>query len=143
MDAFEYLKEDATRVADRLTATAKNYSEWTFDRVFEETKKGLEGIRQHLNKETILLQNLKGSDGVEKLLQETDERKGALKDDVDGITQIHVDEPGFEQALESIAGKFRDYNKFTADKLYPSLKKKLSKDDVEHVNQQLEQMIMS
>lgn len=143
MDVFEFLKEDKARIAERLTQTSRNYPDWSWDRIYEETKKSLEGVRQHLKKESLLMSNLKSDEGLENILDEASKKREEMNSEIENLVMIHVDEPGFEQGLDSIAGKLREYNEFCADRLYPELKDHLSEDDVKHVNEQLDDIVMS
>ncbi len=45
MDIFKYLEDEGSRISERLTDTAKNYSTWTMDRIFEKIKKDFQGIK--------------------------------------------------------------------------------------------------
>lgn len=136
---LRYLDEDGERVGKSLSMTAENYADWSQDQVFESTKKVLDGVRMHLEKETIVLSNLKNNDGLEDYLKEVATQELKLNDEIDNLVMIHVDEPGFEQGLESISAKFQQYCNFCATKLHPSVKQKLTDADLEHISQQLDQ----
>jgi hypothetical protein len=143
MDIFTYLDDDNAKIAQRLSETAKNYSTWARDRIFEEAKKAFASIKEHFDKEVILESNIKSSQTVQSLLAEASRQRKEIAAEVDQIVEIHVDEPGFEQSLETMANKYHQYAQYCKEKLYPAIKKILSADELKHINDQIEQKILS
>ena len=143
MDIFKYLTDDSGSIAQRLTDTAKNYSEWTQERVFEEAKKAFASIKEHFSSEVLLENNLKNAAPVQSLISEVTKLKKEITAEVEQIVELHVDEPGFEQSLETIAGKFNQYYQYCKEKFYPALQKTLSADELKHINEQMEQKVLS
>jgi len=143
MDVFNYLEDDKSSIIQRLNETAKNYSVWTRDRVFEEAKNDFTSIKKHFARETLLENNLKNSVPVQNLLSAVSKLRDEITAEVEQIVEIHVDEPGFEQSLETIAKKFSQYAQYCKEKYYPDLKKILSADELKYIQKQLEQNILS
>ncbi len=143
MDVISHLEEDNARISKCLMETAQNYSQWTRDRIFEEAKKIFASIKEHFSKDAILENNLKDSGPVANLLAEVSKQRKEITSEVEQIVEIHVDEPGFEQALETIAEKFAQYSQYCKEKFYPAMKKLLSTDELKHIQEQFEQKILS
>ena len=143
MEIFKYLVEDNASIAQRLTETAKNYSVWTQEQVFEEAKKAFSSIKEHFSSESILENNLKNGTAVQSILTEVSKLKKEITAEVEQIVEIHVDEPGFEQSLETIAAKFTQYSQFCKEKFYPAIQKVLSVDELKYINKQMEQKVLS
>src|SRR4030095_8795370 len=143
MDVFNYIQSDSDMINDRFIELAENYSEWAQDRVFEETKNGLAGVKSHFQKEQLLINNLKDRSGSEKIFAEAQKQQEAIVSEIEQLVMIHVDEPGFEQGLEAIRDKFTTQREFVIDTLYPRLKNRLSPADLRHVSDQLEQKVLS
>ena len=143
MDIFSNLESENANIAQRLSETAKNYSQWARDRIFEEVKKDFALIKEHFAKDSTLENNLKNSNPVKTLLSEASRQRKEITAEIEQIVEIHVDEPGFEQALESIAEKFSQYGKYCKEQFYPAMKKILSADELKHIQEQLEQKIVS
>lgn len=143
MNVFELLSDDSAHTSARLREAASCYSEWTFDRVFESTKKSLESIKQHLDKEQLLLNNLKKTAGLEEVVSKFSEQKKDILSEMESLVMLHVDEPGFEQELEEIAAKFDAHRDYCRDTFYPAMEKSLSSSDFAHVQEQFGQIILS
>jgi hypothetical protein len=143
MDAFEYLKDDGAHIGTKLSEIADNYSKWPQDRVFAETKNVLQSLREHLDKEKLLVSNLKATKGIEDLLDQSASQIGSIVSEIDNLVMIHVDELGFEEGLESISSKWNEHEEFCERVFYPAIKQRLSKKNIERINAQLEQLVFS
>jgi len=143
MKVFNYLLEDSAHILEQSEETIENFSEWTMDRIFEMTKKILTAIKHHFEKEIILVQNIKSSDGSKNILDQAERERKTILSKIDRIVMVHVDEPGFKQLLESIVRDFQAHRSFCQDKLYSVVKRLLSKTDLDHINEQLGQIIFS
>lgn len=143
MDVFEYLKNDGAHIAERLNNIASQYSEWPRDRVFEETKRALQEMKIYFTKEALLINNLKDDGETKEVVETAEKQRKSLEAAVENLVMIHVDEPGFEQGLDTIAEKMTQHCDFDADTFFPSMKAHLSEDDIKHVKQQLDDQILS
>jgi hypothetical protein len=142
MDVFDYLATDETHLFDKLHETYAQYSVWTRDQVFEETKNNLDGLRNLFHKEALLTQNLKDESGMQDILATVDRQRQDILTEADNLVMIHVDEPGFEDGLGAIADKFREHVEYCQNTFYPSVLDRLSPEDRKKINDQLEQKIL-
>jgi len=143
MDIFSLLEDDGARIAQRLTETGKNYSTWTRDRIFEEAKNLFQSIKDHFSKVAILENNLKNPNNLKDVLSQLNTLRDSITSDVEQIVEIHVDEPGFEQAFEQIAKKFTQFVLYSKETFFPTIKKQLTEDDFKHIQQQIDQKVLS
>lgn len=143
MNVFHYLTEDHNAIAKRLSDTIKNYSNWTRDRIFEESKNILQAIKDHFKKEHLLVNNLKDESGMHQVLTTLNRQEKELNSQIDNLVMIHVDEPGFEQGLESIAGRFDEHSRFCVKTFFSRVREKLTAKDLHRVETQLERKVLS
>ena len=111
--------------------------------MFEETKKVFASVKQHFASESLLENNLKSPQPVKQILTDIDKQKKEITAEIEQIVEIHIDEPGFEQSLETVANKFSQYTKYCKEIYYPAVKKVLTTDELKHINDQLEQKVLS
>ncbi|MFA7336919.1 MAG: hypothetical protein WC028_09065 [Candidatus Obscuribacterales bacterium] len=143
MDVFKYLQEDGESIAHRLNVTVAEFGQWPQDRLFEETKKAFSSLEGHFDKERMIVKNIDNSDVAVPLTLKAEEQIQAMKESIDSIVMIHIDEPGFRNALQALATKFNDHMSFCLDEYYTALRFSLSSADKAHVNAQFEQMVLS
>ncbi|HEY9787992.1 MAG TPA: hypothetical protein V6D17_21570 [Candidatus Obscuribacterales bacterium] len=143
MDIFAYLKDDWARIMERLTDTVDNFADWPHERVFEETKRDLEALRQHFEKEVLIEQNLRNTTGVEGDLQKVTSLRKEIANDINNLVMIHIDEPGFEDGLEEITKKAKELRDFCESTFYPRVNEKMSESELRHLNQQVSEIVMS
>lgn len=143
MDVFKYLNDDGDAIAHRLNDTVANFGEWPQERLFEETKKAFGSLEGHFDKEKMIVKNIDNSPTVVPLSEKAEADITVMKEAIDSIVMIHIDEPGFRNALISLADKFNEHRAFCRDEYYTALKDVLSATDKEHVNAQFEQMVLS
>lgn len=141
MDVFEFVLTNEAHLAHRLSETAAHYSEWTQDRVFEETKRILDGLESNFNKENALISTI-NAEGIDDLVQEAQKHRDELRADAENLCMIHVDEPGFEQGLETLAYKFQRHKEFCENTLFPRLKESASPAELERVANQLDAVVL-
>lgn len=142
MDVFKFLLANEEILAQRLSSTAANYSEWTQDRVFEETKRVLEGLKANFDKEKALLNTVHGTAGVESVVAEAEQQRKDMQADAENLVMLHVDEPGFEQGLETLSSKFEKHRDFCEKTLFPKLKELVSEADLNRVSDQLDAVVL-
>ena len=93
MNVFEFLTEEAQSVAKRLNAVVEHYpatADWTWDRAFEETKKDITMLTKHLEKETVVENNV-GSP-TEELTEPMSQAK-AHRADINSSVDNVLDDP--------------------------------------------------
>ncbi len=141
MDVFEFLLTNEAHLAYRLSETAAHYSEWTQDRVFEEVKRILDGLKSNFTKENALISTI-NADGLEDLVKEAEKHREDIKADAENLCMIHVDEPGFEQGLETLAYKFERHKEFCENTLFPRLKEHATDKELESIANQLDAVVL-
>ncbi len=141
MDVFEFLLTNEAHLAHRLSETAANYSSWTQDRVFEETKTILDGLKSNFTKENALISTIQ-VEGMEDILKEAEKHRDEIKEDASNLCMIHVDEPGFEQGLETLAYKFERHKEFCEKTLFPRLKEAATPKQLESAANQLDAVVL-
>lgn len=143
MDVFKYLQDDGESIAHRLNETVAEFGQWPQERLFEETKKAFSSLEGHFDKERMIVKNIDNSDVAVPLSLKAEEQIQGMKESIDSIVMIHIDEPGFRNALQALAVKFNEHMSFCLDEYYTALRFGLSSADKAHVNAQLEQMVLS
>ena len=143
MDIFKYLQDDGESIAHRLNQTVAEFGEWPQERLFEETKKAFSSLEGHFDKERMIVKNIENSDVAVPLSVKAEAQIQAIKEAIDSIVMIHIDEPGFLNALQALANKFNEHMSFCIDEYYSALRLSLSSADKAHVNAQFEQMVLS
>jgi hypothetical protein len=144
MNVIDYLIDDENRIERRLQDLVDNYLNWTQDRSFEEIKKIINALGIHVrDKETLLTNNLKSTDGIEPVLEKCVAERKAIDDEIDNLTQLHVDEPGFKAGLDKLLHVVSEHNRFCESEFFPKLGERLSSNDLEHIQQQMDQIVMS
>jgi len=144
MNVIDYLIDDENRIERKLQDLVDNYLNWTQDRSFEEIKKIINALGIHVrNKETLLTNNLKSTNGIEPVLEKSVQERKAIDDEIDNLTQLHVDEPGFKAGLDKLLHVVTEHNRFCETEFFPKLGARLSSNDMEHIQQQMDQIVMS
>jgi hypothetical protein len=142
MDVFEFLLANEAHLAHRLNNTANHYSDWTLDRVFEETKRALDGLSCNFKKENALISTIHDVSGMEGIIKEAEKNRTEIRADASNLCMIHIDEPGFEQGLESLARKFDRHREFCEKILFPLLKEHASPEELERIADQLDEVVL-
>jgi hypothetical protein len=142
MDVFEFLLTNEAHLAHRLSNTASHYSDWTVDRVFEETKRVLDGLRCNFKKEAALINTIHNIEGMEEVIEEAERHRRDINSAADNLCMIHIDEPGFEQGLESLASRFERHREFCENTLFPMLQEHASPEELQRVADQLDAVVL-
>lgn len=145
MNIFEYLKADDAHIERRLKQVTAHAFEWPHERVFEESVKVFTAITVHLDKkETLLTRYLSCMDDDLKhaILLATNHRY-EIENQIDSLTQMHVDEADFGKSLESLLRRVINHRKFCEDSFYPYIEDHLSKNERELIDSQFEDMVFS
>jgi len=143
MDVFKYLKDDGEAIAHRLNETVAEFAQWPQDRLFEESKKAFASLEAHFEKERMIVNNINDSEVVVPLSEKAEAQIKDMKEAIDSIVMIHIDEPGYLNALKNLAVKMNEHLRFCLDEYYPALADGLSAKDKENVNSQFENMVLS
>ncbi len=143
MDIFKYLKDDGEAIAHRLNETVAEFAQWPQDRLFEESKKAFASLEAHFEKEKMIVNNINDSDLIVPLSEKAGAQIKDMKEAIDSIIMIHIDEPGYLNALKNLAVKMNEHLRFCLEEYYPALAAGLSANDKENVNSQFENMVLS
>ncbi|CAN5562507.1 hypothetical protein BH11CYA1_BH11CYA1_49190 [soil metagenome] len=143
MNVFKYLNDDGDSIAHRLNETVANFGVWPQERLLEESKRAFASLEGHFEKEQMIVKNIDHSEVVIPMSERAEAEIKGMDEAIDSIVMIHIDEPGFRNALESLAVRFNDHRAFCVNEYYPKLQSVLSEADNEHVNAQFEQMVLS
>jgi hypothetical protein len=141
MNVFEFLTEEGQSVVKRLNAVVEHYpatADWTWDHAFEETKKDITMLTEHLKKETVVESNV--SDAPQELaapMSKAAEQRKDINSSIDNVLMIHVDEAGFKEGVKKIADKLTDYNEFCTRDYYPLLQQHMSANSLQNLEDQL------
>lgn len=142
MNVFDFLLTNEAHLAHRLTNTAKHYSDWTLDRVFEETKRVLDGLKCNFKKENALISTIRHVEDMEDVIEEAEQHRKDIRSAADNLCMIHVDEPGFEQGLEDLASKFEQHRMFCENILFPLLEEHADPDELQRIADQLDALVL-
>ena len=146
MNIFEYLLTDERHIQEKLHTVADNYSEWPQPKVFDGVRAGIDSVTAHVTKvNNILLKDLTAEvqGGLTGLIGKWRERAQALQDTIENLTQIHIDEPGFEQLFIHLTKAFDALAGFEQEEFFPAIKKNAKEDDLDRWNANLESMVFS
>lgn len=143
MNIFNYLNEDAEHVSNMLHETVDHFLTWDMDRVFEQSKKALASLDEHLKKEKIVSNNLIDNSELADSVSKSVEQTKAIKSDMNSLIMIHVDEPGYAKVLQSMMEKLDEYRAYNQETFYPAIERTLSEDQFASIKTQMEQVALS
>lgn len=146
MNIFEYLLTDERHIQEKLHTVADNYADWPQPKVFDGVRKSIDSITGHVTKvNNILLRDLpaEAKGALDGLIAKWRERAQSIEDSIENLTQIHVDEPGFEQLFIHLTKAFDSLAGFEQEEFFPALKKTAKEDDLDRWNASLESMVFS
>jgi len=141
MNIFDYLTGEAETVVRRLNAVVEHYpatADWTWDRTFEEAKKDIDLLADHLKKETVVEGSVPVRDDVIGQMDQAKEQRKDINSSIDNVLMIHVDEAGFKEGIKKLADKLEDHTNFCSKSYYPLLEKQLSQEQMQKIQDQLE-----
>lgn len=143
MNIFNYLNEDAEHVSHMLHETVDHFLTWDMDRVFEQSKKALASLDEHLKKEKIVSNNLIDNSELADSVSKSIEKTKAIKSDMNSLIMIHVDEPGYAKVLQSMMEKLDEYRAYNQETFYPAIERTLSEEQFASIKTQMEQVALS
>ena len=141
MNIFDFLTEEAQSVGKRFHSVVDHYppkADWSWDRTFDETKKDIMMLLEHLKKESFVESAIQDLDKVNEQISEAALQRQEIDNSVDHVLMIHVDEAGFKEGLKSIADKLDQHTNFCAHSYYPLLQQHMSPDQMQNIQDQLE-----
>jgi hypothetical protein len=135
------LIEEAQSVGRRFNAVVEHYpatSDWTWDHAFEETKKDIAMLTDHLKKEEIVESNVPDPESVSTEMETAAAQRKEIGSSVDNVLMIHVDEAGFKEGLVKIAKTLNEHAAFCRNSYYPLLREHLGEKRLQKIGDQLE-----
>ncbi len=141
MNIFDFLTEEAHSVVKRLNNVVEHYpatADWTWDRAYEETKKDIVMLTEHLKKEKTVESNVSDPDNVVDQMNAAALQRKEIKSSIDNVLMIHVDEAGFKEGLKKIADTLNEHTDFCARSYYPLLQQHITPDQMQNIQDQLE-----
>jgi hypothetical protein len=141
MNVFDFLTDEANCVVKRFNAVVEHYpatADWTWDRAFEETKKDITMLTEHLKKETVVESNVSEPGEVSEEMSKAALQRKEINSSIDNVLMIHVDEAGFKEGLQKIADKLDEHSNFCTRSYYPLLQQHLSAEQLQNIQDQLE-----
>ena len=144
MNIFEYLLTDEIQIQEKLHDVANNYSDWPQTKVFELAGQSMNAITTHVQKvNDWVINHIQGKGNYDELLSKWDERTNSIEENINSLTQLHVDEPGFEQLFIHLSKAFDTLVRFTQEDLFPAVKKNADEEALDRMNAQLESVVFS
>lgn len=146
MNIFEYLLTDERHIQEKLHTVADNYADWPQPKVFDGVRMAIDSVTNHVMKvNTIMLRDLSEDSkaALADLIAKWREKAQSIEDTIENLTQIHVDEPGFEQLFITLGKAFDALAGFEQGELLPSLKKNVDEEEIDRWNAQLDSMVFS
>ncbi len=136
MNIFEYFRDDDKRVKAMASEIVEHYADWPQDRVFESVKKLIEVVEKHMHRvETLLLTRFNENDPeMESVMARWSTKKLEIKDCIDGLIMVHVDEPGFEDTLMRLSKLIENLARFDKEELYPKVQECATEKDLSAMN---------
>ncbi|MDX2107488.1 MAG: hypothetical protein SFY67_13890 [Candidatus Melainabacteria bacterium] len=136
MNIFEYFRDDDKRVKAMAAEIVEHYADWPQDRVFESVKRLIEAVEKHMHRiETLLLTRFNEHDPeMESVMARWSTKKLEIKDVIDGLVMVHVDEPGFEDTLMRLSKLIENLARFDKEELYPKVQEFATEKDLQAMN---------
>jgi len=136
MNIFEYFRDDDKRVRAMAAEIVEHYADWPQDRVFESVKRLIEGVDKHMSRvETLLLTRFNENDpDMASVMARFNTKKAEIKEVIDSLVMVHVDEPGFEDTLMRLSKLIENLARFDKEELYPKVQECASEKDLSSMN---------
>jgi hypothetical protein len=141
MNIFEYLEEEGNILDKKLKEILVSLKESTREEIFDEIKMSCDNITGYLSKQQkLLLDTL--ADFRTSLKTHFDAHKqkmDALKNELETLTMVHVDEPGYDKYIHSLLLRLRECNT-SLKELSVHLVQTIPEARLNNLNEQLEQI---
>lgn len=134
MDVFEYLQDERQFIEEQLFELVTQSPSWSRDRIFEKTTGVLSEIKNHVEKQQMLLIDFLGtSDTAEPLVFEWQKRREKVIEVLETLEMLHVDEPDYRRHLTHLLKTFKEqmhFSKFFCDEA----RKYITEDELDRMN---------
>src|ERR1700733_2028475 len=103
MNIFEYLEEEGSFLDKKLTEILHRLKQATREEVFDEIKMSCDNIGGYLTKQQkLLLDTLSDFEAKVAQFEAHQEKMDALKSELETLTMVHVDEPGYDKYIQNL-----------------------------------------
>jgi hypothetical protein len=143
MNIFEYFGEEEHDIDEKLIDVTANYGAWTREQVFDQVKMICDQIMGHMKKQTmLLLENLdQANPDLAVILQSFKKDHLKVEDEIGQLTQVHVDEPGYDEYLRNLLQVFEEHIRFSQN-LYHEITEKAPQGEIVKLNAQFNNVIL-
>jgi len=144
MEIFDYLNEEGKLVERKLAELIGSFNENTREEDFDQVKFICDAVIGYLDKQNgLLFERIKDLEETYKNeMSDHINNMQLLRGEIETLTMVHVDEPGYDKYLNSLLEHLRNCNSSLA-KLGVFLKGKLPASRLESMNDELDKMVHS
>jgi hypothetical protein len=143
MNIFEYFYEEVRDIEEKLVETTNNYEIWTREQVFDHVKVVCDEIMGHLKKQTsLLLNNLNEQKAsLNEIMVEAQKDHRLVEDEIGQLTQVHVDEPNYQESLRNLLKVLEQHIAFSR-RLYAKVKETATPQELELLNSRFNNVLL-
>jgi len=143
---FEFLSEDHNMLATQAGILSEHYSEWTRDKVFDETVDLIDGLRRHLERQRKLFhdwfENSSDSELIQNILKRSIADHEKILDRHSDLLMQHVDGPDFLEGLKLLLLQIREHIDFSENELFTVIENHVSREDLDAMNLRLNHSLL-
>ncbi|MDZ4832820.1 MAG: hypothetical protein SGJ27_03370 [Candidatus Melainabacteria bacterium] len=144
---FEFLSEDHGLLASQLRVLVEKYSQWSRDKVFDETVDLFDGIVRHLERQQTLCldwmeQHEQESESIKRVVAKSTAERNEIKEQISDLLMQHVDGPNFLTSLGQLLERLQAHIEFSESELFSELKRQLPPEELDQVNLRLNQSVL-
>jgi hypothetical protein len=141
MNIFEYLEDEGRFLDKKLTEILRSLQESTREEIFDEIKLSCDNVGGYLRKQKELVLDpladfettLKTQFGAHR------EKMDALRNELETLTMVHVDEPGYDKYIHSLLLRVKECNT-SLKQLSEHLSKTVPESRINNLNEQVDQI---
>jgi len=141
MNIFEYLEEEGRFLDKKLTELLHSLKDTTREEVFDEIKLSCDNITGYLSKQQKLLLDtlVDFRTSLKTQFDAHKEKMDALRNELETLTMVHVDEPGYDKYIHGLLIRLRECST-SLKELSEHLIKTIPTHRLNDLNEQLEQI---
>jgi len=112
MNIFEYLEDEGRFLDRKLTEILHSLKETTREEVFDEIKLSCDNIGGYLSKQQKLILDtlVDFRTSLKTHFDAHKEKMDALRNELETLTMVHVDEPGYDKYIHGLLLRLRECN---------------------------------
>jgi hemerythrin-like domain-containing protein len=144
MEIFDYLTEEGTLIERKLADLVGTFNDHSREDVFDQVKFFCDATIGYLDKQNgLLFERIKDLEETYKSeMADHINNMQLLRGEIETLTMVHVDEPGYDRYLNSLLEHIRKCNS-SLQKLGEFLKTKLPASRLASINEELEKVVHS